>query len=149
MAERKATRKRRTKKTEPEDAAGGNGVGVEPEVAKKEGETVFAEDHVMKLTEAELNKFNLLRLKVESTLQSVRVLELEQDRETRAYVDQKHQREQLIKQKRAQVDPLNNEYLDYVRDLAAKYKLHPQKMGIDDETGVLRDLRPQEEAEPG
>lgn len=149
MAEKATTRKRRTKKTEPEEAAGGNGVNAEPEVAKEEGETVFAEDHVLKLTEAELNKFNLLRLKVESTLQSVRVLELEQERETRAYVDQKHQREQLIKQKRTQIDPLNNAYLAYVGDLAKKYKLHPQKMGIDDETGVLRDLRPQEEAEPG
>lgn len=143
MAEKKTTtrKKRATKKKAPE--SGGNGVSTKPSE-----DPVFAEDHVLKLTEAELNKFNLLRLKVESTLQSVRVNELELDKLRREFRDQQYQKEQLIKQQRAMVEPLNNEYLGYVRDLAKKYKMHPQKMGIDDETGVLRDLRTQEESEP-
>jgi len=120
--------------------AGGNGVGV-----NEAPDPVFAEDEVMKLTEAELDKFNLLRLKMEHKLQAIRVLELEQERADREYVAQKHTREQLVRHQRGEIEPLNNEYLGYVRQLAHKYKLHPEHLGIDDETGVLRDLRPQQQ----
>jgi hypothetical protein len=123
-----------------EQADGGNGVSVDP---------VFAEDHVMKLTDAELDKFNLLRIKMENIVQAIRVNELELDKLAREFRDQQHQKEQLLRQQRAMVEPANNSYLDFVRSLARKYKLDPKHMGIDDETGVLRDLRPQEEAEPG
>jgi hypothetical protein len=142
MAEtKKTTRKKRATKKKPESGGNGASTGTSED-------PVFAEDHVMKLTEGELNKFNLLRLKMESTLQSIRVNELELDKLAREFRDQQYQKEQLLKQKRSMVEPLNNEYLGYVRDLAKKYKLNPQKMGIDDETGVLRDLRTQEESEP-
>lgn len=121
--------------------AGGNGAGKQ--------EVVFPEDVVLKLTDQELDKFNLLRIKMENTLQAIRVNELELDKLRREFRDHEHNREQLIKQQRAMVEVQNGAYLDYVRGLAKKYKLNPEKMGIDDETGVLRDLRPQEEAEPG
>lgn len=124
------------------EPSGGNGVNAAPEV-------IFAEDHVQKLSEAELDKFNLLRLKMEGMLQAIRVNELELDKLAREFRDQQYRKEQLIKQQRAMVEPLNNEYLAYVRSLAEKYELDPSKMGIDDETGVLRDLRQHEEAEPG
>jgi hypothetical protein len=127
-------------------SSGGNGV----DATASEGETVFPEDEVMKLTSAELDRFNLLRLKVEHKLQAIRVLELEQDRADREYVSQKHGRSQLIAQHRAEVEPLNNEYFAFTREIAKRYKLQPDKMGIEDDTGVLRDLRPpKEEVEPG
>lgn len=132
-------------------AASGNGVssGNGENTQPPTEDPIFAEDHVAKLTESELDRFNLLRLKMEHTLQAIRVLELEQDRANREYVSQKHQREQLIAQRRAEVEPANNVYLAFVRELAEKYKLQYDKMGIDDETGILRDLRPtQEGAEP-
>ena len=120
--------------------SGGNGASEDP---------VFAEDHVVRLSEAELDKFNVLRMKMEMTLQAIRVLELEQDKAARAYRDEQYQREKMIAQRRAEVEPLNNKYLDFVRSLAEKYEINPKHMGIDDETGVVNDLTPQAEAEPG
>jgi hypothetical protein len=146
MTERKK-RGSRKKKAE-EEVSGGNGVDVQ-NTPDGVADPVFAEDHVMKLTGPELDKFNLLRLKVEGVLQAIRVNELELDKLNREFRDAQHNKEQFIRQLRGQVEPLNNVYLDYVRELAKKYKLDPQKMGIDDETGVLQDLRSQEEVEPG
>jgi hypothetical protein len=126
---------------EPQEVKGGNGVGSDP---------VFAEDNVQKLTEAELDKFNLLRLKVERNLQQIRILELEQERADREYVAEKHNRETHLNTLRGLNDPLNTEYLAHVRRIATKYKIHPDFLGINDDTGVLQDLRPiQEEVEPG
>lgn len=138
MAERK--RRSRKKVEEPKEESGSNGTSAAP---------VFAEDEVLKLTEAELNKFNLLAMKAANNLQQIRVLELEQERADRNYVAEKHTREQHIRALRGQVDPLTRSYEEYVHSLAKKYKIRPQYMGIDDETGVIRDLTPQEEAEPG
>jgi hypothetical protein len=146
MAGKKTRRKKKEEGTEMveenREEQGGNGVGEE------KADLLFAEDHVQKLTEAELDKFNLLRLKVEGVLQAIRVNELELDKLSREFRDAQHNKEQFIRQLRGQVEPLNNVYLDYIRELAKKYKLDPQKLGIDDETGVLRDLRSQE-VEPG
>jgi hypothetical protein len=125
---------------ETQEPSGGNGVGADP---------VFAEDEVLKLTEAELDKFNLLQMKTENNLQKIRMLELEQERADRNYVSEKHTRGQVIKTLRDQIEPLNENYLAYVRKLAKKYKIRPEHLGINDETGVLQDLRPQEEADPG
>lgn len=109
-------------------------------------ESAVEEVAPLQLTEAELDKFNALRMKMEMTLQSIRVLTLEQDKAARAYRDEQYRREQLIKQHQAAVEPLNENYLAYVRKLAEKYKLDPQKMGIEDETGVINDLRQNEDA---
>jgi hypothetical protein len=126
---------------EPQESKGGNGVGIDP---------VFVEDNVQKLTEAELDKFNLLRLKMERNLQQIRILELEQERADREYVAEKHNRETHLNTLRGLNAPLNTEYLAHVREIAKKYKIHPDFLGINDDTGVLQDLRPiQEEVEPG
>jgi hypothetical protein len=113
-----------------------NGANAEPAIEK------FTP---LQLTEAELDKFNALRMKMEMTLQSIRVLTLEQDKAARAFRDEQYRREQLIKQHQAAVEPLNENYLAYVRKLAEKYKLDPKKMGIEDETGVITDLRQHED----
>lgn len=136
-----ATRKRKTtkKKAEaPTTAQGGNGAS--------ETDPVFAEDHVLKLTEPELHKFNALRLKVENLLQSIRVNQLELDKLQREFRDAQYNKEQFIKQLQGEAENRNVEYLDFVRSLAKKYKLHPDHMGVEDDTGVLRDLRPPEPA---
>lgn len=143
----KTKRKRSSKKQD--EVAGGNGVGVQDANPDGTADPIFAEDNVMRLTDAELDRFNLMRIKMENLVQSIRVSELELDKLRREFRDQEYQKEQLIRQKRVMVEPTNNEYLDYVRQLAKKYKVNPKYLGIDDETGVIRDLTPQEEAEPG
>jgi hypothetical protein len=111
-----------------------------PAVAEEEGGG-------LQLTEAELNKFNLLRIKVEGALQSARILELEQERSDREYVAQKHTRTQMIDKHRKSVSPLNADYQKFVRDIAGKYDLDPKFLGIDDETGVVHDMRPDDPVE--
>jgi DNA-binding response OmpR family regulator len=145
MAKKRTRRKKKEDVVEEEakQEDGGNGVG------KEKTDPLFAEDHVQKLTEAELDKFNLLAMKMNHNLQQIRVLELEQERADRNYVAEKHTREQHIKTLRGHITPLEQDYLNFVRSLAKKYKIRPEHLGIDDETGVIRDLTPQEEAKSG
>lgn len=110
----------------------------------EQDEALFPEDAVMHLEEHELDKFNLLRLKVEHTMQAVRVMELEQERADREYVAQKHTRTQMIETQRSAITRRNSAYSELVTQLAEKYELVPNFMGIDDETGVIHDLRPDE-----
>lgn len=133
-----ATKKRKTTKKKTEAQKGDNG---SPEV-----DPVFAEDHVLKLAESELHKFNALRLKVENILQSIRVNQLELDKLQREFRDAQYNKEQFIRQLQGEAEVRNVEYLDFVRSLAKKYKLHPDHLGVEDDTGVLRDLRPPEPA---
>lgn len=100
------------------------------------------EDAVLKLSELELCKFNVLRMRMEMILQSIRVLELEQDIATRVYRDDHRQRSAMIEQRKAEIDPANDLYLSYVARLADKYGVDPKYMGVDDETGQINDLTP-------
>jgi len=121
-----------------EEAAGGNGVS-----------EVDPEDEVMKLTESELDKFNLLRLRVEKVLQAIRVNELELDKLRREFRDAEYNKEQFIQQQKQSVGPLEQEYMTFAQKLAIKYGFErPQDMGIHDDTGIIQDVRPTK-AEPG
>ena len=95
----------------------------------------------LRLTDKELLRFNNLRLQQENKLQAIRVLHLEQAQADRDYADQRQTRRTLIKQHEEELKPVEAEYKDCVCSMAEKYGLDPRKMGIDDMSGILRDLR--------
>lgn len=141
-AKKKTSKRKKSEKTPTQieqivgggNGSGGNGVSAEAAASDPEG-------LVLQLTTAELDRFNALRLKAENTLQAVRVLELEEDKAIRAFRDEQHNRQNLMAGHREAYKDQEQEYLAFVRKLGKKYELDPNKMGVDDETGALTDLR--------
>jgi hypothetical protein len=105
-------------------------------------------DEVTRLTEVELLKFNHMRLQVEHHQQSIRVLQLEHEQANREFIAATHQRNLSIEKHQNTSERLDQEYKAFVRTLSDKYGVPAQYMGIDDETGVVREMpRPPEPEE--
>lgn len=108
----------------------------------------YPTDGVVKVTELEAAQFAAKDAEIRNALLSMRNLELEIDKAERAFADAaiRHKVEQ--ERRRAQYDQLKNgievqktSYTAFITDLAQKYKIDPQKMLIDPDTRVIRDLR--------
>jgi hypothetical protein len=113
----------------PETPKDGNGEG-----------TTNPIDEVVRLTETELLKFNHMQLRLEHLQQSVRVLQLEHEQANREFISATHDRNLKIEQHQNAFGRVEQEYQNYVRSLADKYKVPAQYMGIDDETGAVREM---------
>lgn len=121
-------------------AVGGEELCVKCKEALSEAEDPMSS--ALRLTEVELYKFNLYRMRVEHSLQSVRVLELEQDKAEREHVAAKHTRTQMINQSRKDVDTHSVAYRSFVASISEKYGILAKFLGIDDDTGVIHDMSP-------
>jgi hypothetical protein len=106
----------------------------------------FPSDHVMKLTELEALRFGSLDTTIRNALQGMKILEQEgilQDIQHQKNQENRHlQRLQL----QSQVAGKEAEYKNLVNELAEKYRLEPDKMSIDPDTRVIRDLREEKPA---
>ena len=116
------------------------------EAEKGNGENVVNPiDEVTKLTEHELLKFNHMRLLVEHHQQSIRVLQLEHEQANREFIAATHQRNLSIEKHQNLANQLDQKYKAFVRELADKYGIPAEYMGINDDTGVVREMpRPPE-----
>lgn len=118
---------------------------VEPVVLKDpedgNGENVVHPiDAVVKLSEQELMKFNYMQLQIDHLTQSIRVLQLEHEQAHREFINATHVRNKQIEQHQNKLGPLQKNYETYVRELADKFGIPSKYLGIDDETGVVREM---------
>lgn len=98
-----------------------------------------ATDEAMKVTELEAMKFAKMDSDVRMHLMSARNAELELDILHRNYLLKKGELENTKLLATQQVETLKPQYMEYVKALASKYKVNPEKMIIDPDTGVIRE----------
>jgi len=97
-------------------------------------------DAILKLTEVELLKFNNLTLKIERTLQAIRLLQFENDQAHRRFITETHERNKQIEQGQNTVGRFEKERERMAYELADKYGVPAKYLAIDDETGVVKEL---------
>ena len=113
----------------------------------QEPTNVYPIDGVMKVTELEAARFAAMDAEARNNLQAMKILELEiekadhaiQDAAMKHRLEQERRRAQYVALKEA-VEVKKSNYLAFVADLGKKYGLDPEKMAIDPDTRVLRDL---------
>lgn len=104
------------------------------------GEAVHPNDAVLKLTEVELLKFNNLTLKIERTMQAIRLLQFENEQAHRRFVAETHERNKQIEQGQNTVGRFEKERERMAYELADKYGIPAKYLAIDDETGAVKEL---------
>ena len=106
---------------------------------KKEPEAV-SDPNVLKLTEVEALRWGKMDAEMRNTLQGARLEELELELLARNYVQQKQAKEALRQRLLLEIEQRKKEYTEFTATLAEKYKINPEKMAIDPDTGVIREL---------
>lgn len=115
--------------------------------APKPPEVVFPQDEVVRVTELEAARFAAGDAEIRNSLQGMKILELEIEKADRALQDtvvktrleQERRRAQYVALKQ-EVETKKTSYLSFITELAKKYSVDPQKMLIDPDTRVIRDL---------
>ena len=92
------------------------------------------------MTETEALRFGKLDSDIRFYLLTSRVVDLEIDILNRNYLAKKTELENSRQLAKKTVDGLQPQYTATIKELAEKYKLDPQKMVIDPDSRIIREL---------
>ena len=94
----------------------------------------------MMLTETEALRWGKMDAEMRNDLQALRLENYEIETLNRNYVQQKQAHELMKKQLLDSVEARKRQYQELTKTLAEKYKVDPQKMAIDPDTGSIREV---------
>lgn len=101
----------------------------------------FPIEGVQRVTEIEALTFSALDTEIRNHIQGVRILDLEMTQEQQKFTLQQKDRAARRENLLAAVAAKKDEYSTFVKDLAKRYDLDPEKMTIDPDTRAIRDMR--------
>jgi len=107
-------------------------------------EAAFPIDKVMKMTDLEAYKFSSLDTEIRNHLQGIRIVDLEKKVADIDHIKSQERRDLQKKQLSELVESKQGEYASFINNLASKYNLDAQKMSLDPDSKIIRDLRKEE-----